>query len=241
MNRAWDVAAGVLSSFLVAFLLLLGARISEARTTALWALAGTTLALGARATYLDWIRPRSIGTRQNFMATSLKALRAETSRHREEEPSRISTTRFSSWEMAELSEERASLRVQNDKAAEIGVRLCRLHNVVVENDRTKLLYELDRYAGHHNASVRAFFDLDWTMLPELVVTTRYAAIGPAATPGRLVSGFACRRQRDVKAVGEYFAALWELACPMMDHGRIVPEARDRLREWSPTAVERTPR
>jgi hypothetical protein len=126
---------------------------------------------------------------------------------------------------------KASLRAmerENDRAAEIGVTLSRIHILRTQADRGKLLYEIERYAGHHNASIRVLYDIDPRLVPELTITTRYAAIGPTSGEGVMAFGFAYRNHASVEALYQYYRSLWELATPVLEDGVLQSAAHDQI-------------
>lgn len=178
-------------------------------------------------------RPRGVSGRKVFMAANLRALKRETGRSGS--GLRVCTTRFSNWDTTELSEERALLRMQNDLAAERGLPLSRIHNLRSEADREKLHYELKRYAGHKNVSVRALFDVDHRLIPELIVTSDYAAIGPAGLDGLMKAGFVYQDRVSIEAVHEYFFSLWAVAEPVLVDGAIDASGLDSITTWRPSS------
>jgi hypothetical protein len=121
-----------------------------------------------------------------------------------------------------------------DAAARSGVRFRRIHNLLTDDDRTKLLYEISTYEGCEKTSVRVVFDIDPHMIPELVVTSDHAAIAPATLPdGVMGAGFVFRRRRHVTVLREYFETIWDAAVPALERGQPNHEVLDAVRIWSP--------
>ena len=232
-----DLALGTLANVAAALLILAGAWLLATPGAFTIVLIAGIVAAVAALTHLSLTRPRSVSGRVAFMSANLSALQRENARHRPGRNSRMITTRFSNWDTVELSEERARLRVQNDTAAATGVRLSRMHNVRTEEDRQKLEYELRRYAGQSNVSVRALYCVDPRLIPELIITVGYAAIGPSGEDGKMAFGFIYRDKVSIEAVNEYFLSLWSAAEPLLEAGRLDEAAHQRLGEWSPDLLD----
>lgn len=228
-----DLALGTLGNVAAALIILGAAKLLATPVAFEVVLVIVTIGSVGIATYVLRGRPRSVVGRVAFMAENLRALQRENAHHRVGRSSRMSTTRFSNWDTVELSDERARLRVQNDIAASNGVRLSRLHNVRTEDDRQKLLYELERYAGQENVGVRVLYCLDTRLIPELIVTVGYAAIGPAGADGKMAFGFIYRDKINIEAIDEYYLSLWTAAEPLLERGVVIDASYKKLHEWIP--------
>jgi hypothetical protein len=230
-----EVTASVVAGLLTPLVLIVAAFLVKHPTDRYWLLAGALAAAVTTNGYLLYNRPRRFLSRQAFMAANLKAIERENGGYRPTAASRVATTRFSSWHLAEVSEERAKLRHANDRAAETGVSLKRIHILRTASDRRKLLYEIEKYRNHRNASIRLIDHIDPRLIPELTITRRWAAIGPSASDGIMAFGFAYRDRPSVEALQQYYDALWELATPVMENGDVVDHAVVEIELWS-TAV-----
>lgn len=92
---------------------------------------------------------------------------------------------------------------------------------------------LDKYQGHSNHSIRAYFDMPDHILPELlVVDGRGASVSfpSTRTPHDLDWMVRFNRTDLILVVKDYFDVLWDRAERVLDAGNITPEGRRILQE-----------
>jgi hypothetical protein len=232
-----EVTAGIIAGLLTPLVLIAASFFVKHHAERYWLLGGALAAAVTTNGYLLYHRPRRFLSRHEFMGANLAAIERENDGYRATAASRVATTRFSSWHLAEVSEERAKLRHANDRAAEVGVSLKRIHILRTDADRRKILYEIEKYRAHRNASIRLISHVDPRLIPELTITTRWAAIGPSAGDGIMAFGFAYRDRPSVEALQQYYDALWELAAPVMENGEVIDEMVVGIEQWSPRTPE----
>jgi hypothetical protein len=144
----------------------------------------------------------------------------------------IRSTRFGRWPQGEVLEQRSSFRQELDTMIlQEGADVRRIWNVSSIDDLKRLREILEKYRGHGNHSLRAYFELPDHALPELlVVEHRGASMSFPSTrsPRELDWMIRFRREDLVDVVRDYFDVLWDRAERMLDAGELAPGCLARL-------------
>jgi hypothetical protein len=146
----------------------------------------------------------------------------------------IRSTRFGRWPQGEVLEQRSAFRQELDTMIlQEGADVRRIWNVSSIDDLKRLREVLQKYRGHANHSIRAYFELPDHILPELLVVDRRGAsmsFPSTRSPRELDWMIGFRREDLVAVVRDYFDVLWDRAERMLDAGEIIVGCPGRLEE-----------
>lgn len=146
----------------------------------------------------------------------------------------IRSTRFGQWPRSEVLEHRSEFRRELDTMIlQEGSDVRRIWNVSSIEDLKRLQEILERYRGHGNHSIRAYFSLPDHILPELLVVERRGAsmsFPSTRSPRELDWMMRFRREDLVAVTRDYFDVLWDRAERMLDAGEIPDSCAARLQE-----------
>ena len=136
----------------------------------------------------------------------------------------VRSTRFGRWSQSEILDHRSSFRQEIDHMvlAE-GTDLRRIWNVSSLADVQRLREIIEKYKGHPNHSIRAYFQLPDYLLPELlVVDKRGASISfpSIRSPYDLDWMIRFRREDLIAVIRDYFDVLWDRAIRILDAGEV---------------------
>ena len=144
----------------------------------------------------------------------------------------VRSTRFGRWPQEEVLTNRASFRQEIDRMVlDEGCDLRRIWNVSSLDDAARLREMLEKYKGHANHSIRAFFQLPDFVLPELLIVDKIGAtmsFPSTRSPFDLDWSVLFRRNDIVIVVRDYFDVMWDRAERMLDAGEITDQARKLL-------------
>lgn len=197
-------------------------------------LVSAVIALGAGVFIFVITRKASVVRgRASATASNLELLRAR-NRARANETV-IRSTRFGSWPPAEVLQQRSAFRNELDSAIlREGADVRRIWNIGSIDDLNRLREMLERYQGHANHSIRAYFNLPYHALPELLVVDRHGAsmsFPSMRTPRGLDWSVRFRRSDLMQVVRDYFDVLWDRAEKVLDSGDPAIAGRQRLDEF----------
>lgn len=192
----------------------------------------TGIALGL---YMFYATRRASAVRGREHATDVN-VRLLASRRRVKLDERlVQSTRFGYWPKGEKLQTRADFRQELDQAIiKEGADVRRIWNINSADDVARLREVLEKYHGHDNHSIRAYFGLPYFSMPELLIVERRGASMsfPSLRQPRGL-GWVIRFKRPdlVQVVRDYFEVLWDRADKILDAGQVVPAGEARLREF----------
>jgi hypothetical protein len=174
---------------------------------------------------------RSITKKASAVRGRIDATAGNLSLLRERERVRISdrvvrSTRFGRWSQSEVLDHRSFFRQEIDQMVLTeGTDLRRIWNISSLGDAKRLREVLEKYKGHSNHSIRAYFQIPDHLMPELlIVEGRGASISfpSIRSPYDLDWMIRFRREDLVAVMRDYFDVLWDRATRILDAGEIVP-------------------
>ena len=141
------------------------------------------------------------------------------------EKSVIRSTRFTRWPLTEESPIRMTYRNELDKAVLVEEReVRRIWTINSSHDAKRLKEILGRYEGHSNVSIRAFFDVEDYLLPEVQVINSWTAsisFPQSRNPSAIDAGTVVADPDSVHVIQNYCDVLWDNAKPILAGGDIV--------------------
>lgn len=197
-------------------------------------LASAVIALAAGVYILFMTRKASaVRGRAGATASNLELVRARSKLRPSERV--VRSTRFGSWPPAEVLHQRSAFRDELDSAIlREGADVRRIWNIGSADDLNRLREMLERYEGHPNHSIRAYFNLPYHVLPELLVVDRRGAsmsFPSMRTPRGLDWSVQFKRTDLMFVVRDYFDVLWDRAERILDSGDRAAAGQQRLDEF----------